>query len=402
MASGEAEAVPDPPQSKTVVLKVFIHCPGCKKKVQRIVKRINGRPLAGAEDPEAPPTTSTAPQNPNPNPNPNTTQKKEPHPPKETSDKSQKTPSETPKEIDTKPAKEPQKPSDEPKKSAKEDDPKPDESKTQSSSEAPPAKIPTSGEEAGSSTGANKKEKKGQNSKPADNKREADSAAPPAPPDVRMHQMYLPPPPAAIVSYNTAQPSTSHAYYAAAPMPHMMSQGYAAAPVPHMMPQGYAAAPVPHMMPQGYAAAPMPNMSQGYAYAPYYPAPPPQQLPLEDLYYGPPGSRLSSPPRDQYEYAVFNDENANSCNVIFVTVFNLSTQMEGEGEDAPTVAMNGDGVNGSNPNILALKDRTSRFKVEQRSDEVVWRWSSDESFTIKSIYAALSNGVTRDARASKI
>nr|CAD1828443.1 unnamed protein product [Ananas comosus var. bracteatus] len=64
--------------------------------------------------------------------------------------------------------------------------------------------------------------------------------------------------------------------------------------------------------------------------------------------------------------------------------------------------MNGDGVNGSNPNILALKDRTSRFKVEQRSDEVVWRWSSNESFTVKSIYAALSNGVTRDARASKI
>ncbi|OAY83604.1 Copper transport protein ATX1, partial [Ananas comosus] len=347
MASGEAEPLPDPPQSKTVVLKVFIHCPGCKKKVQRIVKRIDGVSTCEVDAPhnkvtvtgnvdadylikkllksgkqadlwpepkiQNPPPT-TAPQNPNPNPNPNTTQKKEPHPPKETSDKSQKTPSETPKEIDTKPAKEPQKPSDEPKKSAKEDDPKPDESKTQSSSEAPPAKIPTSGEEAGSSTRANKKEKKGQNSKPADNKREADSAAPP--PDVRMHQMYLPPPPAAIVSYNTAQPSTSHAYYAPAPMPHMMSQGYAAAPVPHMMPQGYAAAPVPHMMPQDYAAAPVPHMMpQGYTYAPYYAAPQPQQLPLEDLYYGPPGSRLSSPPRDQYEYAVFNDENANSCNV---------------------------------------------------------------------------------------
>nr|CAD1828442.1 unnamed protein product [Ananas comosus var. bracteatus] len=345
MASGEAEPLPDPPQSKTVVLKVFIHCPGCKKKVQRIVKRIDGVSTCEVDAPhnkvtvtgnvdadylikkllksgkqadlwpepkiQNPPPT-TAPQN--PNPNPNTTQKKEPHPPKETSDKSQKTPSETPKEIDTKPAKEPQKPSDEPKKSAKEDDPKPDESKTQSSSEAPPAKIPTSGEEAGSSTGANKKEKKGQNSKPADNKREADSAAPP--PDVRMHQMYLPPP-AAIVSYNTAQPSTSHAYYAPAPMPHMMSQGYAAAPVPHMMPQGYAAAPVPHMMPQDYAAAPVPHMMpQGYTYAPYYAAPQPQQLPLEDLYYGPPGSRLSSPPRDQYEYAVFNDENANSCNVM--------------------------------------------------------------------------------------
>uniref|UniRef100_A0A0A9D278 HMA domain-containing protein n=1 Tax=Arundo donax TaxID=35708 RepID=A0A0A9D278_ARUDO len=112
----------------------------------------------------------------------------------------------------------------------------------------------------------------------------------------------------AVMSYNVARPSASASYYAGAP------------------------APVPMPM-----ARPGPGPSQGYidehytpSYygrsSPYYYPPQPspyryqyqQQASTEDYYYGagaPPQRSAFSPPRDGYG-DMFNDENANSCSVM--------------------------------------------------------------------------------------
>lgn len=56
----------------------------------------------------------------------------------------------------------------------------------------------------------------------------------------------------------------------------------------------------------------------------------------------------------------------------------------------------------TDPTILALKDHISSFRVDQRSDRVLWRWKANGKFTVKSIYAVLSDRGTRDTRASKL
>lgn len=48
--------------------------------------------------------------------------------------------------------------------------------------------------------------------------------------------------------------------------------------------------------------------------------------------------------------------------------------------------------------IAALKERISSFRTGQWMDGVYWRWTSDGCFTVRSTYAMLSNGGTRDNR----
>nr|CAD1817347.1 unnamed protein product [Ananas comosus var. bracteatus] len=57
---------------------------------------------------------------------------------------------------------------------------------------------------------------------------------------------------------------------------------------------------------------------------------------------------------------------------------------------------------GNEPYYFSLKDHICGFRVDQRSDRVLWRWKADGKFTMKSIYAVLSDGGTRDARANKL
>lgn len=57
---------------------------------------------------------------------------------------------------------------------------------------------------------------------------------------------------------------------------------------------------------------------------------------------------------------------------------------------------------GSSSHFHALRDKLATFKLEQRSDRALWRWSPDGRFTVKSTYATLIDEGLRDARASKI
>ncbi|OAY82706.1 putative ribonuclease H protein [Ananas comosus] len=59
-------------------------------------------------------------------------------------------------------------------------------------------------------------------------------------------------------------------------------------------------------------------------------------------------------------------------------------------------------VQGLLPCCLELVERISLFSVEHRPDMIQWRWSADGHFSIKSTYSALTDGGTRDARASYI
>lgn len=51
--------------------------------------------------------------------------------------------------------------------------------------------------------------------------------------------------------------------------------------------------------------------------------------------------------------------------------------------------------------VSSLKARVANLRTEQGPDSVLWRWSRDERFSMKSTYFVLSNGGTRDVRASK-
>lgn len=87
---------------------------------------------------------------------------------------------------------------------------------------------------------------------------------------------YQTPTAAYVMSYNMAQPSTAHSYYA------------------------FPATP------------PSPPPSQGYFYSSYAPPPPP---PPPEFFHGVP-SEWGSPAPPPESYHMFNDENANSCDVM--------------------------------------------------------------------------------------
>lgn len=135
--------------------------------------------------------------------------------------------------------------------------------------------------------------------------------------------------PVHVMSYNVARPMVSASYYAAAPVP--------AAPSPMPMPM---ARPGPPSQGSGYIDeyAPAPSYysrpapsAASYSYEPapyYYPPQEPspyyrqynQRSAAEDYYYGSepapaPQRSAFSPPRDAYG-DMFNDENANSCSVM--------------------------------------------------------------------------------------
>ncbi|CAM0884601.1 unnamed protein product [Alopecurus aequalis] len=138
------------------------------------------------------------------------------------------------------------------------------------------------------------------------------------------YQHYMPAtrqqPPVHVMSYNQARPMPSSSYYAAAPMP-------TPAPAPMPMPMsrpgpsqqgGY----IDEYAPPSYYSRPAPPSYEPYS---YYPDSQPspyrnhQRSAAEDYYYGapslPPQRSAFSPPRDAYG-EMFNDENANSCSVM--------------------------------------------------------------------------------------
>ncbi|OAY70170.1 putative ribonuclease H protein [Ananas comosus] len=59
-------------------------------------------------------------------------------------------------------------------------------------------------------------------------------------------------------------------------------------------------------------------------------------------------------------------------------------------------------LTGFEPNISALKDRVTSFKVGQHMDVIGWRWCSSGIFSVKSAYRMLNDGGTIDGRTSKI
>uniref|UniRef100_A0ACD5WNV1 Uncharacterized protein n=1 Tax=Avena sativa TaxID=4498 RepID=A0ACD5WNV1_AVESA len=137
-------------------------------------------------------------------------------------------------------------------------------------------------------------------------------------------QQYMPAtrqPPVHVMSYNQARPMASSSYYAAAPMPTPAP----AAPMPMPMTMSRPGPPqggyIDEYAPPNYYGRPAPPSYEPYS---YYPEPQPspyrhQRSAADDYYYGapslPPQRSAFSPPREAYG-DMFNDENANSCSVM--------------------------------------------------------------------------------------
>ncbi|TKW36417.1 hypothetical protein SEVIR_2G439000v4 [Setaria viridis] len=339
MASGEAE----PLQYTTTVLRVSIHCEGCKKKVKKVLHNIEGvykvtvdaaqhkvtvtgsvgadalvRRLhkAGKQaalwPAPAPAVVVEAAKKP---------EEVDPAPPaavegdkvKEGAGKADAKPKEAAKDkkqpeaegkekkpekdkgSDKKPEKaEAAKPKDEAKKDVEVTPPK------EKGSPEPTKESAASGEEAGAeepSSGKKGKKKK--------NKQQKEGGESEAAPAEKTPQPSLPAPVLApaqppgperplggfpyyaaqpVMSYNVAHPSSSVSYYAPTPVGHMQ--------------------PMP-------TPPPPPTTMVPYGYPPYPPMMPP---PMPEFMYGPPGIR-SSPPQESYNN-MFNEENANSCSVM--------------------------------------------------------------------------------------
>ncbi|KAJ6817038.1 heavy metal-associated isoprenylated plant protein 35-like [Iris pallida] len=364
MASKEEPS--QPLNYKTCVLKVSIHCEGCKKKVKKILKNINGVhsvdidalqnkvTVAGDVDAEtlirrlaksgknADMWPEKKPANPNPNPNPNpSTKPKEKNKEKESepaakevvASAADKTPAATssepaakPAETATKPVETATKPSEtaakpagtaakpaettaEPAKkeaaessSSKEEAAKPDKKPEKEPADTKSDTDTKPAETSAKPGGSGKKKGKKQEELPA--AWEGHSGNSPHNRALPVYQV-----PVYAVSHNTAAPMASHSYY-------------------------YAPTPA---MPQSYAAHSAYNYSQ--------PQPPPQQPEYypsgnysyngPDNYYGPsqqhsysyygssstelrasPSRSYPSQGQGQGGLDMFNDENANSCSVM--------------------------------------------------------------------------------------
>ncbi|KAM0879532.1 hypothetical protein ACQ4PT_034179 [Festuca glaucescens] len=135
------------------------------------------------------------------------------------------------------------------------------------------------------------------------------------------YQNYMPAtqqPPVHVMSYNQARPMASASYYAAAPMP---TPAPAPMPMPMSRPGPSQGGYIDEYAPPNYYGRPAPPSYEPYS---YYPETQPspyrhQRSAAEDYYYGapslPPQRSAFSPPRDAYG-DMFNDENANSCSVM--------------------------------------------------------------------------------------
>ncbi|RLM61120.1 pollen-specific leucine-rich repeat extensin-like protein 1 [Panicum miliaceum] len=322
----------EPIECQVLVLRVSIHCEGCKKKVKKVLQNINGvyRCEIDARSNKVMVTASTKldpyvlvaklrksgkqaglwPEQPiQQQPPPAESQSQEP--------KSQADEQSKPNEPAEKPgadnadaaAAEPSNPQPppEPKQSTAGETPK------QESKETSGANANASGEAAAAAEAPPPK--------PSEPKGKAMQQPPELekqPVDARVTVEYdrgvggsygnhMPPPQHVVMSYNQARPSMSASYYAPAPAP---------APAPMARPgpsQGY----IDEQYTPSYYGRPSP-------YEPYYynaPQPSPyryqyQSAPSEDYYYSAPPQRSAfSPPRDGYG-DMFNDENANSCSVM--------------------------------------------------------------------------------------
>ncbi|EAZ05096.1 hypothetical protein OsI_27287 [Oryza sativa Indica Group] len=334
MASGEAE----PLQYTTTVLRVSIHCEGCKKKVKKVLQNIEGVYKVTIDAAQhkvtvtssvgadvlvrrlhksgkhatvwpSPPVAAAAKQKPDevaaaPPP------AAAPAPAGERGKGAEKKAKEAAKEAGTessekKPEKEKKA---EAKKPAKDDAAKkegevPEKEKGSPEPNKESAAAAADEEEGGEESGGKKGKKK--KNKQKDGGGEADAAAPEkpaakAPPAAPAPSMPAPAPtlssperphggfpyysPQPVMSYNVAHPSASVSSY------------YAPTPVMSMQPT-----PMP----------PPPQMSYGYSPYPPMMMPPP---PPPEYLYGPPGMR-SSLPQESYSN-MFNEENPSSCSVM--------------------------------------------------------------------------------------
>uniref|UniRef100_A0A0D9V9X4 HMA domain-containing protein n=1 Tax=Leersia perrieri TaxID=77586 RepID=A0A0D9V9X4_9ORYZ len=334
MASGS-----EPIECQALVLRVSIHCEGCKKKVKKVLQNVNGvfRCDVDARSNKVIVTTSRNldaniliaklrksgkqaepwPEEPKPQqPPPAESQTQETKNQNDESSKPSDQPPEKPgpdnaeassaEPNNPQPSPEPKKGTDETPKPAQEIQEKSNADANANGNASGETKAPAAAEAAGQQSSEPKgKAKQHQEERPIDAKVTMEYGGGGG----YMNRMPAPQP---VMSYNVARPMASTAYYATPPAPApMMSM-----PMPMARPapssQGY--------IDEEYSPS---YYNRSSPYEPYYyPQPSPyryqhyQQSSSDDYYYGAPQSRSAfSPPRDAYG-EMFNDENANSCSVM--------------------------------------------------------------------------------------
>ncbi|RLN34381.1 pollen-specific leucine-rich repeat extensin-like protein 2 [Panicum miliaceum] len=340
MASGEAE----PLQYTTTVLRVSIHCEGCKKKVKKVLHNIEGvyKVTVAAAQHKVIVTGSVGADAlvrrlhkagkqaalwPAPAPAPVIEAAKKPEevapaPPaaagegdkvKEGADKADAKPKEAAMEDKKQPPesegkeKKPEKDKGSDKKPEKAEAAKPKgEAKKdvevtaakEKASPEPAKESAAAAEEAGGEEpGSGKKGKKKKN-------KQKDGGVAEAAPAEKTPQPSVPAPaPAPAPALGPERPPGGFPYYAAQPV---MSYNVAH---PSSSVSCYAPTPVGPMAP--IPTPPPPSQMTPYGYPPYPPMMPP---PVPEFLYGPPGMR-SSPTQESYNN-MFNEENANSCSVM--------------------------------------------------------------------------------------
>ncbi|KAJ1286971.1 hypothetical protein BS78_03G393600 [Paspalum vaginatum] len=327
----------EPIECQVLVLRVSIHCEGCKKKVKKVLQNINGvyRCDIDARSNKVVVTASAKldpyvlvaklrksgkqadlwPEQPPPPP--------QPQPPAE---------SQEPKNQADEPSK-PNEPAEAAPAEPSNPQPSPPESK-QSAGEAPDPAQESSKESAGGEAATPAPAQQQQQPAAEAKGKATQQQHPPVemmekqPVDARVTMVYdrglgggyatsgMPPAAPMVMSYNQARPTVSASYYAPAPAPAERQ-----APGPS---RGYIDE---HYTPSYYSynnySRPSPT------YEPYYYEPPQpspyryqyqQPAPSEDYYYynsEPPQRSAFSPPRERDGYGdMFNDENANSCTVM--------------------------------------------------------------------------------------
>ncbi|VAI12669.1 unnamed protein product [Triticum turgidum subsp. durum] len=314
---------------QTFVLRVTIHCHGCKKKVRKVLKSVEGVQdvkvdaqlhkvmVTGTVDAEtlikrlhksgkqALPWQHTPAKNPDPAP---------PAPadapaPAEDGSKDAAVAEKKPAEL----VKEPQADSSD-KKPEQETAPekKPEaEKEAESEKKADKEEEAKPSDEAKEAGGNDEAEAKKKQSKPKD----ADRSLSPAPAHAPMHARHEFNPygaPQPVMSYNMAQPRASVSHYAPRP-----EQGYSL----QQQQAGYSSSsmmqhpPAPAQQAYSQQAQPMQQWSPSYLYMPYPHASPESYY--QD-YYSPPGTHAAPPPLPplQDSYRLFDDENPNSCSVM--------------------------------------------------------------------------------------
>ncbi|XP_037465899.1 heavy metal-associated isoprenylated plant protein 35-like isoform X2 [Triticum dicoccoides] len=317
------------PALQTIVLRVTIHCHGCKKKVRKVLKNIQGvqdvkvdaqqhkvtvtgtvdaetlvkrlyksgkhalpwqhTPAAPANSPEAAP----APEAP------------APAPPAEDSSKdpaaADKNPADPVKELhadssdkkseqeETSPEKKPETEKEaEYEKKAENDAAKPSDEANKDGDDGAATEPESESAAATKEAGDDEAEDKKKQSKPK-NAPAPDRSLSPSPAPAHAQQEFNPySAPQPVMSYHTAQPRASVSYYA--PQPQQAYSQQAAQPMQQWSPS-YLYMPYPHASPESY---------------------------YQD-YYSPPGTHAPPPPPPpplQDSYRLFDDENPNSCSVM--------------------------------------------------------------------------------------